>query len=343
MEHPAMPDEKEGSLEANANASASQQPPPPLLQPLVEGKKKGDSADDASGGNHIQKTKIMPEHWANSVQAVCTVLIVLITAYYTRAAFRQAAASETAANAARDAVGIASRTLCETQRSNLAQEELSEANRTSAEKTASDSLNATIKIARQDQRAWVGLIHTETLGGKQSKDGNSFSYDSVRVAFRNSGKTPALKVSVQRTLTVGEWGYALGGAKPLKPPDFDEQFIATERFYEKMTAELVRENPKNAKQIRKAREGGSPAKTLSAISPSGRSIAPAADLIFEWPAIGLGSLRDTKTGAPITTYLLGKITYNDIFPGTKRHTTKFCLMWYENGFTMCDGGGNRMD
>jgi hypothetical protein len=144
-------------------------------------------------------------------------------------------------------------------------------------------------------------------------------------------------------MTNGKWGYALGSAKPLEPPDFDEQAMATERFYQQMTAELIRENPKDAERIRKARREGSPTKTASAISPAGRAIAPSADLVFDWPAIGPGSLRDAKTGVPITTYLLGKITYNDIFPGTKRHTTKFCLMWYEGGFTICDSGGNWMD
>ena len=194
-----------------------------------------------------------------------------------------------------------------------------------------------------DERAWVGLVNVETVGGKQSEDRSTFSFDYVRMVFRNSGKTPALNVGLQRISTGGKWGYALGSAKPLKPPDFDEQVMATEHFYQQMTAELIRKNPKDAEQIRKARREGSFTKTLSAISPAGRAIAPSADLVFDWHGHGSESLRDSKTGVPVTIYLLGKITYSDIFPGTKRHTTKFCLMWYEGGFAMCDGGGNWMD
>ncbi|MGD0921998.1 MAG: hypothetical protein ABSA70_09575 [Terriglobia bacterium] len=207
---------------------------------------------------------------------------------------------------------------------------------------AQDSLATIREQMRLDQRAWVGLVHTETMGGKQSEDRSTFSYDYVRVSFRNSGKTPALNVSVQRIMTGGKAGIMIGG-KPEKIPDFDEEVMATERFHQQMTAELIRENPKDAEQIRKARRGVSPTGVLSALSPAGRAIAPTAELVFDWHALGPGSLRDSKTGVPTTTYLLGKVTYNDIFPGTKRHTTKFCLMWHETGFIMCPGGGNWMD
>lgn len=209
-------------------------------------------------------------------------------------------------------------------------------------KAAQDSLTAIREQMRLDQRAWIGLVHTETVGGKKSEDGSAFSFDYVRLVFRNTGKTPALNVSQQRIITSGKWGYALGTAQPLPAPDFDKQVGATERFYQQMTAELIRKNPKDADQIRKDRRYGSPTTSLSSISPAGRSIAPNAELVADHHTLGGGALRD-KDGTPITMYILGKITYNDIFPGTKRHTTKFCLMWYENGFIMCDAGGNWMD
>jgi hypothetical protein len=46
----------------------------------------------------------------------------------------------------------------------------------------------------------------------------------------------------------------------------------------------------------------------------------------------------------VTLYVLGKITYYDIFPGTKPHTTKFCLMHTRNSnsFVICPAN-NWMD
>ena len=48
--------------------------------------------------------------------------------------------------------------------------------------------------------------------------------------------------------------------------------------------------------------------------------------------------RDHVT-EPLTIYILGKFTYSDVFPGTPRHTTKFCLM-RETGisFGVCPNG-----
>ncbi len=44
-----------------------------------------------------------------------------------------------------------------------------------------------------------------------------------------------------------------------------------------------------------------------------------------------------------TVYIFGKITYSDIFPGTKTHITEFCLMRVVgDSFTICPRG-NRMD
>src|SRR5271157_2502861 len=106
-----MPDENLDKIEADANASASQQPPQQSLPPVVESNKENKGDSSANESKNIQKTKVKPEHWANSVQAVCTVLIVIITAYYTRAAYRQTATSETAALAAKSAADTAANEL----------------------------------------------------------------------------------------------------------------------------------------------------------------------------------------------------------------------------------------
>jgi hypothetical protein len=55
------------------------------------------------------------------------------------------------------------------------------------------------------------------------------------------------------------------------------------------------------------------------------------------------NLSGFETGKHAVIYIFGKITYNDIFGGTKLHTTKYCLMRAAGDhFTSCSTG-NSMD
>ncbi|MFP5233615.1 MAG: hypothetical protein ACLGQX_13475 [Acidobacteriota bacterium] len=87
------------------------------------------------------------------IAGICGVALVIITAYYTKAAYRQAVASETAAIAAKGAVKVAADTLAETQESDKQARVDSAAN----EKRAYTALQATINNFHQEQRAWVGV------------------------------------------------------------------------------------------------------------------------------------------------------------------------------------------
>jgi uncharacterized Zn finger protein (UPF0148 family) len=125
------------------------------------------------------------------VAAVCGIALVIITAYYTRAAYRQAVASETAANAARDAVKVARDTLTETQAANSQQR---------IENTA--SLQATIDNFHTDQRAWVSL---KNMGFEQGTLKNG-DYISAKITLTNTGKTPALNVAIGTTANIYTYG-----------------------------------------------------------------------------------------------------------------------------------------
>jgi hypothetical protein len=80
-----------------------------------------------------------------------------------------------ATKATRDAVCVASRTLSETVRSNRAQEQ-----------AAKDALEATLNIAREDQRAWIAPFSSTT---EQTADGKFY----FTINYKNTGRSPALQ------------------------------------------------------------------------------------------------------------------------------------------------------
>lgn len=117
-----------------------------------------------------------------------TGLLVLGTFCGTGIGIWQATISQTAANAARDAVGVASRSLRETEASNARQAVLTEQARLSSERASSKALDATIESFRQDQRAWIGIdswVLDEFQVGQPVR---------IKVRIMNRGKTPAVDV-----------------------------------------------------------------------------------------------------------------------------------------------------
>lgn len=155
-----------------ADASGSKPPEPPDNAPL--------SAEIAPSPQYKRDTSTCrPDQtpsWKICLEvlaSLCGIALVVITFYYARAAYRQAVASETAANAARDAVCVAGRTLNETIRSNQAQET---ANKLAA-KTTTDNFHL-------DQRAWLGASdYTYTIT-------ESGPITSTAIVL-NTGKSPA--------------------------------------------------------------------------------------------------------------------------------------------------------
>ena len=135
---------------------------------------------------------------------------MFITIYYTRAAYRQAAASETASNAAKDAVGVASNTLKETQRSNARQEGIADENRASSEADSEKAIKATQDAMRLDQRAWVSAT---SISGVPELDKPFI----LQIIARNTGKTFAkqFKMTVVFDKVV----------PPDKTPDFSAEIV----------------------------------------------------------------------------------------------------------------------
>jgi hypothetical protein len=93
--------------DAGGDSNTSKQPPPPTDPPHIKGSEDGEGGGQKDNRYPIQKTKYKPAHWVGYTEALFGLILVFITAYYTKAAFRQAVASETAATAARSAADTA--------------------------------------------------------------------------------------------------------------------------------------------------------------------------------------------------------------------------------------------
>jgi len=74
----------------------------------------------------------------------------------------------------------------------------------------------------------------------------------------------------------------------------------------------------------------------------GGVVAPNSTVIL---SLGVPSMSIAKraSGEPMTYYITGKFIYYDTFPGSKQHTSKFCLMYrHGNALTFCQDN-NSMD
>jgi len=206
----AVPDQNEGEINAGGDSDAPEQTPPPILPPPVEGDKNREGDNDEPNRNEVKQTHVKPKHWTKYVEAVCAIALVCITGYYAKAAYRQAAASETAAQAASNAVCVALRTLRETQISNDRQANLAE-----------QSLQANIDQFHRDQRAWLGTSdNTYTI----VESGPIHS----SVTVLNTGKSPATEIICRITGTTKPKGYVLRDSDivyPTKLPTLKEGTI----------------------------------------------------------------------------------------------------------------------
>ncbi|MBZ5669010.1 MAG: hypothetical protein LAO04_04700 [Acidobacteriia bacterium] len=177
-----------------------------------------------------------------------------------------------------------------------------------------------------DERPWVGVVEADTQGGTQTHD--RFSFQGVTIIIRNSGKTPALKVSGRISELSHLWIDQVG--------DFDSETRALQEQRKTFEEQLERQHPPPPgwKAEREAME----ASMEKALFPEGGVLAPGA--VSEWH-VGAGSFgRRTNDGSPMTLYILGKITYYDILGGPQ-HTTKFCLMHLQgDSFTNCFTGNS---
>jgi hypothetical protein len=165
--------------DARGDSNAPQQPPNPTLPPSIER-----TADSNSNGGKNESAKIQyceekPEHWGRSVEAICAILLVCITAYYAYYARQQWVEAQKTADAA----------ICAT-------------------KTAQKTLNQSIEQFRMDERAWLQLEiskNDRAVATKALKNviGN-VPVSSQEVFIKNYGRTIARNVTVKVSRTFGE-------------------------------------------------------------------------------------------------------------------------------------------
>lgn len=126
--------------------------------------------NDSAGSEHCAKRK---KEWPQRIEAVCAVLLVIITGFYTYYAAGQLHKMRRATKAAEDSANAAKR--------------------------AADTANQSMQL---DQRAWVGPVEAALPpyddGGRKVyiKIGEKPKFSFV---LANSGKTPALKLTFKIT------------------------------------------------------------------------------------------------------------------------------------------------
>jgi len=189
---------------------------------------------------------------------------------------------------------------------------------------AAQGITISERNTQLDQRAWIGIVRVDTQGGEQSYD--SFAFKNLSVAIHNSGKTPAIKLSGQCCMFINRlW------TDPIPDYDTETQKMTEER--RKQNEALVAKPPEIAARVKEF-EQAVPSSTERAIHTGGVLAPGVTNNIGVAPSMKLG--RRDGSGKPMTLYVLGKFTYNDIFAANPQHTTKFCLMHtVGNALTIC--------
>jgi hypothetical protein len=187
------------ALNAYPDANAPQNPPPPILPPSVEGNENPESDDHEDHRNKIEKTKLKPDHWTKYLESICGAILVMITFYYTRAAYRQ--------------VDSMNKTLtqmqiqtAEIQKQTPLIKESADAARNSADLTrqiAESNQAANVEVSAPSEitlgeKNFILTIRLENSGVTTARDVNGdFSISSVRLP---SGKTvPSQRVHLEKS------------------------------------------------------------------------------------------------------------------------------------------------
>jgi hypothetical protein len=178
------------------------------------------------------------------------------------------------------------------------------------------SLNASKEALRADERAWLAAERIDAPEAQVIKGGNfngtfTTGQDPIHVILHNTGKTPALNVSIESCKSAIR-------RREEPTPDFD-------------TIENINPVPPDGRITYIPTE---PAKTGWIVTPGGTHEIDAGAIRAK-----LWNFRERADG-PVSSkgehehvldsfvvYILGKVTYNDVFEGAKRHTTKFCFMY----------------
>lgn len=196
-----MDEHKPEIPKGDSQRAAEQIPPASRLSP--EGKSPA-----GDGGHRQSETENKKDQsWPHRIQAVCAVVLIFITGFYTYYARKQAAAAIAAAEASTRASNTAVKALQDSEESfakTLEQmRDQSGSMRTSADasvtqadaarnavETAKNSLQSSVGQFRLDQRPWV-----EPVQFRLSGEPITFQDFTVDVWIQNTGKTPALDIT----------------------------------------------------------------------------------------------------------------------------------------------------
>lgn len=200
----------------------------------------------------------------------------------------------------------------------------------SSAKAAQLAVTSNINAMRLDERAWIGMVGSSTVGGIQT--GDNFSFQKVGITLRNTGKTPAIKMNASWITVPRDW------RDPV--PDYETEFKAIIK-----SRDAAREKEKAALEpffSRFPEMAKSPIfrdifKSADLFPPN-HVLAPSAKMEPDIPA-GSYPMHSGPSGFTMAIYIMGKISYSDIFQGTMRHTTRFCVMHVAGDrFVPCPSG-----
>ena len=207
------------------------------------------------------------------------------------------------------------------------------------------SLDASIRSSMLDQRAWVSVEIKADNINVGIGDNAFLSGGPVSIVLRNTGKTPALKV------TGGDCFW--WRAEPEGIPDY-ETVIATKFDIFDIKQPICNDFVKGI-----TRGGEGYINPIWARVPVNSVIAPAAsediDVMgyFKTPIQTMtegyppGFEGARRQGLPpnhyshmVTDYVVGKIVYSDVFDGTPQRITRFCFMNHNAVFKGCPIGNS---
>jgi len=291
-------------------------------------------------------------NWPQIIEAMCAVLLVFITAFYTYYSRRQAVAAINAANAAKSAATTADETLKEIRKGGndthdlaqaakdqadatkkVAERALAQANATNAlarqAKRSADiadrAMAANIESASEDRRSWVGLRDFRCDGCTSDADGTLIIGEMFGV-MENTGKTPAIQMVVSAVWTDRK------GADPI--PDYDtiqaeinkrDPYAIPSHLSADLTARI-------AKEMEIMKRFTEPPKTV--LPPNAARVLP----IIGRAKMGrnkIASIEERKIF-----YVVGKIVYFNTWEDKPR-TTRFCLMNdFGSDFRFCPTGND---
>jgi hypothetical protein len=209
------------------------------------------------------------------------------------------------------------------------------ANVKAADQTEKAVKNAAVDF-RLDQRAWIG-IDFPILNAVRGADKKQITV-TIQASIKNTGKTPALKMSLPRPISVNklvnqpinydkEWETSISDKK--QKAATSKKMLKSDKT--SVIAGVI-ESFIDADEMRWNAEGWAlaPGSTVPISLATGTTL----------PDPNLDPRYQDIRGAQAI-FWIGRITYRDIF-SNEVHTTKFCLWYFSTTLELCPGG-NSMD